>query len=140
MVLGLFIITAIPTVTGICQAYSAQKNQEQRLKDEQRMRKFHIDVETEEDNARCKEVENGRLVLKQDRVWVGPPGVIAESDNGYVAAGFYIEYPDKEVGREFRLQSQMQERLMRSPARSRTDGFGESSIRQSTSPQLDLCR
>ena len=90
-------ITAIPTVTGVAQAMSAQKNQEQRLKDEVRMKKFHIDVRCTNDSQQARAVDKGRIVLKLDRVWVGPPEVVEKGVHGYVAEAFYIEYPDPEV-------------------------------------------
>ena len=97
MVLGLFIITAIPTVTGIGQAYSAQKTHEERQKDEKRMKKFHIDVCCEAQSSRTKEIHEGRLVLKDDKVWIGPHEALNPCKEGYVAEAFYIEYPDNQV-------------------------------------------
>lgn len=97
MVIGLLIITAIPTVTGIAQAVSAQKNRDQREKDERRMKKFYVDVRCAGDSRQAKVLNNGRIVLRQDRLWVGPAAVVEKGSHGYVAEAFYIEYPDPEV-------------------------------------------
>lgn len=96
-VLGLLIVTSIPCVTGVAQAISAQKNRDQKEKDDRRMKKFHIDVKCSGDSQEARALNNGRIVLKADRLWVGPPHVVVKGEYGYVAEGFYIEYPDPEV-------------------------------------------
>lgn len=96
-IVGLFVLTAIPTVTGVAQAISGQKNQEERKKDERRMAKAHVEVRAPGASREAQEVNNGRVVLKLDRLWVGPAEVVEKGDYGYVAEAFYIEYPDKEV-------------------------------------------
>lgn len=103
MVIGLFIITAIPTVTGISQAYSAQKTAEEREKDKKRMAKFHIDLVCDAHKPRSKELNGRRVVLKDDLVCVGAPDALNPSPEGYVAEAFYIEYPDKEVSTDLRV-------------------------------------
>lgn len=100
MVIGLLILTAIPTVTGVSQAMSAQKSKDEREKDERRMRKFYIDVRYQGNSTQASEIDRGRIVLKDDRLWVGPQEVDTEGAYGYVAQAFYIEYPDPEVGYE----------------------------------------
>ena len=102
MVIGLFIITAIPTVTGVGQAYSAQKTAEEREKDKKRMAKFHIDLVCDADKPRFGELNGRRVVLKDDLVWVGAAEALNPSPEGYVAEAFYIEYPDKEVSTSLR--------------------------------------
>ena len=97
MVLGLFIIAGIPTVTGVAQAISAQKTQKEREKDAARMKKFHIDVFCDAQSSRVQELNGHRLVLKDDRVWIGPVQALNPCPHGYVAESFYIEYPDSEV-------------------------------------------
>lgn len=97
MVIGLLIVTAIPTVAGVAQAISAQKNRDQKEKDDRRMKKFHIDVQCASSEDAAKAINNGRIVLKADRLWVGPSGVEEQGEHGYVAEAFYIEYPDPEV-------------------------------------------
>ena len=97
MVIGLLIVTAIPTITGAAQAISAQRNRDKALKDERRMKKFHVDVHCASDDHAARNIKGGRIVLKADRLWVGPAGVTEEGNNGYVAEAFYIEYPDPEV-------------------------------------------
>ena len=97
MVIGLLILASIPTVTGVAQAISAQKTNEQREIDEKRMKKFYIDVSCEEQTARSNQLHGHRLVLKDDRVWVGAKDITNPCKDGYVAEAFYIEYPDNEV-------------------------------------------
>ncbi|KAK5095839.1 hypothetical protein LTR70_003158 [Exophiala xenobiotica] len=96
MVIGLLMITAIPVVTGTAQAVSAQKNRDQQQKDERRMKKFHIDIRCTGDSKQAKELDGKRVVLKADRLWLGPAAVVQKGDYGYVAESFYIEYPDTE--------------------------------------------
>jgi len=97
MVIGLLILTSIPTVTGVAQAISAQKTRDERQKDERRMKKFHIDVHCEVESSRTREIRDKRLVLRDDRVWIGPTEALNPCPEGYVAECFYIEYPDNEV-------------------------------------------
>lgn len=97
MVIGLMILTSIPTITGIGQAYSAQKTQEERQKDEARMKKFYVDVFCDLNSPYARDIHENRIVLKDDRVWIGPNGVVNPCPQGYVAEAFYIEYPDNEV-------------------------------------------
>lgn len=96
-VIGLMMIGAIPTVTGVAQAISAQRNRDQSEKDERRMKKFHIDVKLSAANSQATILQEGRIVLLKDRLWVGPPDVVEKGDYGYVAEAFYIEYPDPQV-------------------------------------------
>jgi hypothetical protein len=97
MVIGLMILTAIPAVTGISQAIHAQKEHKQREQDARRMEKFHIDVSCEAQGSRMKEIHDKRLILRDDRVWIGPHEALNPHKDGYVAESFYIEYPDNEV-------------------------------------------
>lgn len=97
MVIGLLMVAAIPTVTGVAQAISAQKTQKEREKDAKRMKKFHIDVECDAEDSTVGGIHGHRLVLQNDRVWVGPPQALNPCPAGYVAEAFYIEYPDNEV-------------------------------------------
>ena len=97
MVIGLLILTAIPTVTGIGQAVHGQKEQKQRQIDARRMQKFYIDVHCEGQDSHTREVHDKRLVLRDDRVWIGPHQALKPCKDGYVVEAFYIEYPDNEV-------------------------------------------
>ena len=97
MVIGLLILTAIPTITGVGQAYSAQKTEDERKKDAIRMKKFYIDVNCDSNYPRARELHEKRLVLKDDKVWIGAHGALNPCPEGYVAEAFYIEYPDNEV-------------------------------------------
>ena len=97
MVIGLLILTAIPTTAGVAQAISAQRNRDKEEKDERRMKKFHIDIRCAGDSKQAKALHGCRVVLKADRLWAGPPDVVQKGDYGFVAEAFYIEYPDPEV-------------------------------------------
>lgn len=97
MVIGLLILTAIPTVTGVAQAIHGQKTHKEREKDARRMQKFHIDVYCEARSSRTPEIHEKRLVLRDERVWIGPHEALNPCKDGYVAEAFYIEYPDNEV-------------------------------------------
>jgi len=97
MVIGLLLVTAIPAVTGISQAMHAQRTREERLKDEKRMTRFNIDVLCEDEGSLSSQIDGTRLVLKDDRVWIGPEKAMNPCSEGYVAECFYIEYPDTEV-------------------------------------------
>lgn len=97
MVIGLMILTAIPAVTGISQAIHAQKEHKQREKDARRMNKFYIDIHCEGQSSRVREIHDNRLILRDDRVWIGPHEALNPHKDGYVAEAFYIEYPDNEV-------------------------------------------
>ncbi|KPI42924.1 uncharacterized protein AB675_2069 [Cyphellophora attinorum] len=96
MVIGLMIIMAIPTITGTAQAYSAQKTQEDRKKEEKRMKKFYIDVGCDAEFRGVENIRGHRVVLRNDRVYLGPTEATNPSRDGYVAEAFYIEYPDSE--------------------------------------------
>ncbi|ETI23911.1 hypothetical protein G647_05718 [Cladophialophora carrionii CBS 160.54] len=109
-VVGLLILTAIPTVTGICQAVHGQKEHKQREKDARRMQKFYIDVYCEAQSSRTREIHEKRLVLRDGRVWIGPHEALNPCEDGYVIEAFYIEYPDNErVPVPLGLVSQVQE-------------------------------
>jgi hypothetical protein len=96
-VIGLMILTSIPTVTGIGNAVHGQKEHKQREKDARRMQKFYIDVFCEAQSSRLNEIHDRRLVLRDDRVWIGPHEALNPCEEGFVAEAFYIEYPDNEV-------------------------------------------
>lgn len=97
MVIGLLLVTAIPTVTGVAQAVSAQRNRDQQKQDERRMKKFYIDLRCSGNSKQARAIDKGRIVLRNDRLWVGSSGVSQKGNHGYVAEAFYIEYPDPEV-------------------------------------------
>jgi hypothetical protein len=74
------------------------------------MAKFHIDVRCEIPSGRTKEIHGHRLVLKEDKVWIGPQNGLNPCKDGYVAEAFYIEYPDPErVPVPMGLASQVQD-------------------------------
>lgn len=61
------------------------------------MKKFYIDVSCDAEHAIVKqEINERRIVLRDDRVWIGEKEAMNPSEEGYVAEAFYIEYPDQE--------------------------------------------
>ena len=95
MVLGLLVLTAIPTVTGVSLATSQQEKVKQQKLDERRMRRFVCTVYCDALSARKDEVHNGLLVLKDDRIWICSRENIAK-EGGYLGSFFFIEYPNPE--------------------------------------------
>ena len=96
MVIGLMIICAIPTITATGQAYSAQKTQENNIKEEHRMKKFYIDIACDTEFPGVDNIRGHRVVLRNDKVYIGEADAVNPSKEGYVAESFYIEYPDTE--------------------------------------------
>lgn len=87
MVLGLLTIASIPTVTGVSLGVSEQRKQNQRVDDERRMAKFHIEAyprrsedisTTDTDNGADdgagddSEIDGKRVVLRNDKVLFPP--------------------------------------------------------------------
>jgi hypothetical protein len=95
MVIGLMIITAIPAVTGVSQAISGQKKRDEQELEDKRMKKFHIDIACDVDVLIVqRQIHEHRVVLRDERVWVGPKDIANPCPEGYVAESFFIEYPD----------------------------------------------
>ena len=92
MVIGLLVLAAIPTVTGVSFATSEQRKARDRAKDEKWMRRFTCYVYCDSPSSRAKDLHGGRLVLRDGRVYICPPH--AKTVNGYLGSFFYIEYPD----------------------------------------------
>jgi hypothetical protein len=92
MVIGLLILTAIPTVTGVAQGISQQRAQTQRKVDQRRLKRFNISIHCDASSSKAKEIHGGQLVLRDERTWIAQPG----QGDGYVASAFYIDYPDNE--------------------------------------------
>jgi hypothetical protein len=66
--IGLLVLTAIPTVTGVAQGVSQQRAQNAEKADEKRMAKFYIDAKCETKSSRAKEVQGKRVVLRDGKV------------------------------------------------------------------------
>lgn len=77
MVLGLLVVSAIPTVTGVAQAISEQKKQVAAVGDERYMTKFHLDVFCEPNHPKARQVHGGTVVLKDDKVRIREPDLCA---------------------------------------------------------------
>jgi hypothetical protein len=66
--IGLLVLTAIPTTTGVAFATSEQRKANQRKEDARRMVKFNIDVECDGDTDDDRDVNGRRLVVRNDKV------------------------------------------------------------------------
>ncbi|KAK5660430.1 hypothetical protein OQA88_12974 [Cercophora sp. LCS_1] len=86
MVIGLLIISAIPTTIGVCEALSAQKKADAAAKEKA---KFHLTADI------CLD-ENGPVecwcVLKDGKLWIDHPAFPAE---GFKFTGWYFMYPSE---------------------------------------------
>lgn len=68
MVIGLLVLTAIPTTTGVAFGVNEQRKANQRREDARRMAKFNIDVECDGDTDDDRDVNGRRLVVRNDKV------------------------------------------------------------------------
>lgn len=86
MVIGLLLISAIPTTVGVCQALSAQKKADAAAKEKA---KFHLTATV------CLD-ENGPVecwcVLKDGKLWIDHP---AFPTPGHKFTGWYFMYPSE---------------------------------------------
>ncbi len=72
MVIGLLVLTAIPTVTGVAQGVSQQRAQNAEKADEKRMSKFWLDASCQAKSSRAKEIHGKRVVLRDGKVDAQP--------------------------------------------------------------------
>jgi hypothetical protein len=68
MVIGLLTLAAIPTVIGVAEGVSHQRQENEAKEDEKRMAKFNIDAYCETKSSRAKEVNGRRIVLRNEKV------------------------------------------------------------------------
>jgi hypothetical protein len=68
MVIGLLLLTSIPTTTGVAFGISEQRKANQRKEDARRMAKFNIDVECDGETDDDRDVNGRRLVVRNDKV------------------------------------------------------------------------
>lgn len=68
MVIGLLVLTAIPTTAGVAFGVSEQRKANQRKEDARRMAKFNIDVECDGETDDDRDVNGRRLVVRNDKV------------------------------------------------------------------------
>jgi hypothetical protein len=68
MVIGLLLLTAIPTTTGVAFGVNEQRKVNQRREDTRRMAKFNIDVECDGDTDDDRDVNGRRLVVRNEKV------------------------------------------------------------------------
>ncbi|KAM0428553.1 hypothetical protein ACHAPT_006913 [Fusarium lateritium] len=92
MVIGLLAITAIPTVTGVGNAVSAQKRQNESLSKEQE--KFHLSFIMEHE-GKVQELGTGVLIdqKSKQKLYLNLPDSPVE---GYRFLGWYFKYPCEE--------------------------------------------
>ncbi|KAJ5682911.1 hypothetical protein N7462_006076 [Penicillium macrosclerotiorum] len=89
MVIGLLVLTAIPTTTGVAFGVSEQRKANQRKEDARRMMKFNIDAQCDGDTDDDRDV-HGR------RVYLDHPNPTDRAISAFTALAFYIEYPELE--------------------------------------------
>jgi hypothetical protein len=68
MVIGLLTLAAIPTVIGVAEGVSQQRQQNEAKSDEKRMSKFNLDAYCESKSSRAREVHGKRVVLRDGKV------------------------------------------------------------------------
>ncbi|KAL7911574.1 hypothetical protein GGI35DRAFT_477282 [Trichoderma velutinum] len=90
MVIGLLAITAIPTVTGVGQAISAQKKANAANKEKE---KFRLTAVVEEGDDE-EDYETDFCVLKDGKLNVNIP--LDTEFPGYAFCGYYFTYPSEE--------------------------------------------
>ncbi|KAL7807467.1 hypothetical protein V8C26DRAFT_432768 [Trichoderma gracile] len=90
MVIGLLAITAIPTVTGVGQAVSAQKKANAANKEKEKFRLTAIVEEGSEE----EDYETDFCVLKDGKLQVNVP--LDTEFPGYAFCGYYFTYPSEE--------------------------------------------
>ncbi|CBF88475.1 uncharacterized protein ANIA_10135 [Aspergillus nidulans FGSC A4] len=113
MVIGLLAITAIPTVTGIALGCSEQRKQNARQDDEKRMAKFYTDVVCTEDVEEADELDEKRVVLRNNKVYIDDPNPAKRKVESHTGQAFYIDYPEpdhmKDLKRGLGLVSTIQD-------------------------------
>ncbi|KAM6485717.1 hypothetical protein HDV62DRAFT_259002 [Trichoderma sp. SZMC 28011] len=90
MVIGLLAITAIPTVTGVGQAISAQKKANAANKEKEKFRLTAVVEEGDED----EDYETDFCVVKDGKLNVNIP--LDTEFPGYAFCGYYFTYPSEE--------------------------------------------
>ncbi|KAM0453601.1 hypothetical protein ACHAPV_008935 [Trichoderma viride] len=91
MVIGLLAITAIPTVTGVGQAVSAQKKANAANKEKE---KFHLTAVVQDGEEESDDYETDFCVLKDGKLLVNVP--LDADFPGYAFCGYYFTYPSEE--------------------------------------------
>ncbi|TKA77044.1 hypothetical protein B0A49_02225 [Cryomyces minteri] len=101
--LGLFALpiltgVGIGTVTGVAQGVSHQQKMNAEAANEDRMVKFHLDVECETASSKRGEVDGTMVVLRDGKLYLDHPDpVTRQPKNGaHPLTAFYFTYPDDE--------------------------------------------
>lgn len=68
MVIGLLTLAAIPTVTGVAQGVSQQRQVNEEKSEEKRMAKFNLNVFCEETLGKAKRLSGKSVVLRDEKV------------------------------------------------------------------------
>lgn len=68
MVIGLLMLSSIPSVTGVAFGVSEQRKSNQRREDARRMVKFNIDAQCNGDTDDDREVHGRRVVVRNEKV------------------------------------------------------------------------
>lgn len=66
--IGLLTLTAIPTVTGVAEGVSQQRQINEEKSEEKRLAKFNLDVFCEETSGKAKSLDGKRVVLRDNKV------------------------------------------------------------------------
>lgn len=96
MVIGLLTLAAIPTTIGVAEGVNAENKDNDSETSSQteaaRMRKFTLKCYCESTSRKAKEIHDGKVVLRNDKVYIEAQS----SSKGHTFEGFYISYPDPE--------------------------------------------
>ncbi|KAL9129968.1 MAG: hypothetical protein Q9217_001726 [Psora testacea] len=94
MVIGLLTIAGIPTTIGVAEGISRRdegNNPASSSTEEEQMRKFNLECYCENTTGKAASINGGRVVLKNEKVYVEPPSL---TTTAHKLEGFYIAYPD----------------------------------------------
>ncbi|KAJ5676587.1 uncharacterized protein N7477_002220 [Penicillium maclennaniae] len=94
MVIGLLMLSSIPTVTGVAFGVSEQRKSNQRREDARRMVKFNIDAQCNGDTDDDREINGRRVVVRNEKVYLDDPNPANRSHPAFTSLAFYIEYPE----------------------------------------------
>lgn len=95
MVIGLLMLAAIPTVTGLSLAISERSKPQTLQRERARMRKFTMTCWCEGRSRGKAAIHDGRIVLGDGKMWIQSQKM-KPSRPMYAFNGFYLDYPDDE--------------------------------------------
>lgn len=112
MVIGLLMLSSIPSVTGVAFGVSEQRKSNQRREDARRMVKFNIDAQCSGDTDDDRDVHGRRVVVRNEKVrtetsqegtckltiseqvYLDDPNPTKRLHPAFTSLAFYIEYPE----------------------------------------------